>query len=63
MSIDNCVFLSQNQDLDEAAANLYAAMHEMDDKKYDLIIAERFPNIGIGISINDRLQRAQETNY
>lgn len=63
LSIDNCVFLSQNQDLDEAAANLYAAMHEMDDKKYDLIIAERFPNIGIGISINDRLQRAQETNY
>lgn len=50
--------LTNNKDLKEAAANLYAAMHRLDRKNLDLIIAEKFPNNSLGKSINDRLKRA-----
>lgn len=50
--------LTNNKDLKEAAANLYAAMHRLDQKNLDLIIAEKFPNKSLGKSINDRLKRA-----
>jgi L-threonylcarbamoyladenylate synthase len=50
--------LSNNKDLKEAATNLYAAMHRLDRKNLDLIIAEKFPNKSLGKSINDRLKRA-----
>ncbi|WP_396141943.1 L-threonylcarbamoyladenylate synthase [Flavobacterium sp.] len=50
--------LSNNKDLKEAATNLYAAMHRLDQKNLDLIIAEKFPNKSLGKSINDRLKRA-----
>jgi L-threonylcarbamoyladenylate synthase len=52
------IILSKNGSLQEAAANLYAAMHELDTKNLDIIIAERFSEFGLGKSINDRLQRA-----
>ena len=52
--------LSKKDDLDEAAQNLYDAMHELDASGFDFIIAEKFPNRGLGISINDRLFRAQK---
>ena len=41
-----------------AARNLYSAMHIMDQKGYDIIIAKLFPNDGIGNALNDRLTRA-----
>ena len=50
--------LSHKSSLEEAASNLYAAMHRLDQQNLDLIIAERFPDKGLGRSINDRLQRA-----
>jgi L-threonylcarbamoyladenylate synthase len=50
--------LSKNTDLKEAAANLYAAMHSLDTLNLDVIIAERFPDFGLGKTINDRLERA-----
>ncbi len=50
--------LSLKGDLKEAAKNLYAAMHRLDDKEIDIIIAEILPEKGIGKSINDRLKRA-----
>ncbi|MBD2766792.1 threonylcarbamoyl-AMP synthase [Hymenobacter sp. BT664] len=50
--------LSQNADLKEAAANLYAALHLLDKLNLDIIIAERLPDVGLGKSINDRLERA-----
>jgi L-threonylcarbamoyladenylate synthase len=50
--------LSTKGDLNEAAKNLYAALHRLDQKKLDAIIAEKFPNEGLGKTINDRLQRA-----
>ena len=57
---EKCILLSKNQNLKEAAQNLYAAMQELDNMGFDLIIAEKFPNIGIGKALNDKLLRAQE---
>ncbi|WP_425235572.1 L-threonylcarbamoyladenylate synthase [Ulvibacterium sp.] len=50
--------LSEKRDLNEAAKNLFAALHRLDQENLDIIIAQRLPNEGLGISINDRLERA-----
>jgi len=52
------IILSKKGSLQEAASNLYSAMHQLDHLNLDVIIAERFPLEGLGTSINDRLQRA-----
>jgi L-threonylcarbamoyladenylate synthase len=52
------IVLSKEGSLQEAAARLYDAMHELDTKNLDIIIAERFTEFSLGKSINDRLQRA-----
>jgi len=52
------IVLSKTGSLEEAAANLYDALHQLDKQHLDLIIAEEFPNYGLGKSINDRLTRA-----
>lgn len=51
-------FLSENESLKEAAANLYSTLIELDAMNLDVIIAGYVPNKGIGKSINDRLERA-----
>lgn len=51
--------LSPSRNLDEVARMLFATLHELDSLHLDLIIAERFPEEGLGGSINDRLRRAQ----
>lgn len=50
--------LSPSKNLKQAASNLYAALHRLDKYKLDIIIAERLPDEGLGITINDRLERA-----
>lgn len=60
-SLDNVVHkqvLSVKGDLQEAGKKLYAALHELDKQSLDLIIAERLPDVGVGRTMNDRLQRA-----
>lgn len=52
------IVLSESTDLQEAASKLYDALHQLDKQELDIIIAERFPDKGLGKSINDRLQRA-----
>lgn len=52
--------LSEKGDQEEAAKNLYAAMHYLDSLDLDLIVAEMFPDEGIGLAINDRLRRAAD---
>jgi len=52
------IVLSKKGSLQEAASKLYDSLHELDDQKLDVIITERFPDSGLGKSINDRLQRA-----
>ncbi|RCW93271.1 L-threonylcarbamoyladenylate synthase [Winogradskyella arenosi] len=55
------VVLSENGDLNEATAHLYEALHQLDQENLDLIIAEEFPDYGLGKSINDRLTRATKS--
>ncbi len=50
--------LSENGDLAEAAANLFAMLHEADQKGYKGIAVMDIPRGGIGAAINDRLTRA-----
>lgn len=57
-AISHQEILSPTGDLNEAARNLYAALHRLDHLNLDAIIAERFPEHGLGKTINDRLQRA-----
>ncbi len=59
---NNQEILSETGNLDEAAHNLYQALHRLDNLKLDRIIAERVPDVGIGIAINDRLERAANEN-
>ena len=57
-TITTQIILSKDGDMVEAASKLYDAMHDLDHQNLDVIIAERFPDFGLGKSINDRLQRA-----
>ncbi len=57
-NIDFKIVLSQENNLQEAASNLYDALHQLDEQELDIIIAERLPDYGLGKSINDRLERA-----
>ncbi len=50
--------LSATENLEEAAANLFKMLRALDAKKPKSIAVMEIPNIGIGIAINDRLQRA-----
>ena len=50
--------LSEAGDLNEAAANLFRMMHELDRSENKRIAVMNIPGTGIGIAINDRLKRA-----
>lgn len=52
------IVLSPSGTMEEAASHLYRALHQLDKEKLDIIIAEKFPDFGLGKSINDRLKRA-----
>ena len=57
-SIAHQIILSPSANLAEAAQGLFAAMRALDQLPLDLIIAEPFPEEGLGRAINDRLRRA-----
>ncbi len=50
--------LSATGNLHEAASNLFSALRELDRSEAEIILAEKFPDEGIGMAINDRLSRA-----
>lgn len=54
----NTYCLSESENLIEAAAHLFNAMHLADQDNSELIIVGPIPNKGIGRAINDRLMRA-----
>jgi L-threonylcarbamoyladenylate synthase len=56
--ISSTINLSINGDLVEAATNLFSILRSIDDLKLNNVAVAKIPNIGIGIAINDRLQRA-----
>ncbi len=63
LATNKYIELSTFENLEEAAKNLYAAMHQLDAMNFEIIFAEKFPEIGLGITINDRLYRAQEEHF
>ena len=58
--VEHQEILSSSGNLNEAANKLYAAMHRLDKLNLDLIIAEAFPDRGLGKTLNDKLQRASK---
>lgn len=54
----NTINLSMNANLQEAAANLFAALRALDKPNYTGIAVMPIPEEGLGLAINDRLQRA-----
>ena len=50
--------LSKNNNLKEAANNLYKTMRKIKKKDYKSISVCKIPNFGIGRAINDRLRKA-----
>lgn len=50
--------LSPSGDLIEAAANLFALLHDADSMASRAIAVAPVPNAGLGLAINDRLRRA-----
>jgi L-threonylcarbamoyladenylate synthase len=61
IDVEHQFVLSSKGDLSEAAQNLFGTMRKLDNMNYDIIIAENFPNTGLGVAINDRLKKAQIT--
>ena len=53
-----CEVLSESGDLAEAARHLFAVLRDMDGSDCEVIVAEEFPEEGLGRAINDRLRRA-----
>ena len=60
LSDKNYFYLSKNQNLKEAARNLYKTLRMIKKKKYKKIAVEKIPNKGLGQAINDRLIRASK---
>lgn len=54
----NCLYLSENGDLNEAAQNFFGYLRKLDASSVNEIRAELLPEIDIGRAINDRLRRA-----
>jgi L-threonylcarbamoyladenylate synthase len=52
------LILSENNQLEEAARNLYAILHSADALGLNKIYIEPFLNQGLGLAMNDRLARA-----
>ena len=56
----NYYYLSKKNNLNEAAKNLYSILRKIKKDGYKMIAVEKIPNIGIGKTINDRLNRASK---
>ena len=56
----NYYYLSKNNNLREAAKNLYKTLRMIKKRKFKSIAVEKIPNKGFGEAINDRLIRASK---
>ena len=59
---DGDLNLSPSGDLREAASNLFAMLHQLDQKRPKFISIAPIPNHGLGFAINDRLVRAAHSS-
>ncbi|HCR36807.1 MAG TPA: threonylcarbamoyl-AMP synthase [Opitutae bacterium] len=58
LNAPNVKYLSKNGSLEEASRNLYKVLRELDKENFKKIFIEKAPNEGLGIALNDRLNRA-----
>ncbi|MDX5418511.1 MAG: threonylcarbamoyl-AMP synthase, partial [Hymenobacteraceae bacterium] len=56
--LEHQVVLSRSGDMQEAASKLYDTLHYLDSLELDCIIAEKLPEYGLGLTINERLKKA-----
>jgi len=59
-NLKNYYYLSKKKDLKQAAKNLYSLLRKIEKDGYKMIAVEKIPNVGIGKTINDRLERASK---
>lgn len=52
--------LSDCSDQRQAASRLYETMRRIDTRGYRLIVAQRLPDSGVGLAVNDRMHRASK---
>jgi len=60
IKLKNYYYLSKKNDLKQAAKNLYSLLRKIKKDGYRMIAVEKIPNIGIGKTINDRLNKASK---
>ena len=60
ITFKNYYYLTKKNDLKQAAKNLYSLLRDIKKEGYKMIAVEKIPNIGIGKTINDRLNRASK---
>ena len=55
---DVAIKFSFQGDFENASKNLFSYLHFLDQQDIDLIICERFPANDLGLTLNDRVDRA-----
>ena len=60
VTLKDYYYLTKKNDLKEAAKNLYSTLRKIKKNRYKTIAVEKIPSIGIGKTINDRLNRASK---
>ena len=60
INLKNYYFLSKKNNLNEAAKNLYSCLRKIKNDGYKSIVVEKIPKMGLGKTINDRLNRASK---
>ena len=60
ITLKNYFYLSTNNNLNEAAKNLYSCLRKIKNIGYKSIVVEKISNKGLGKAINDRLNRASK---
>ena len=60
ITFKNYYYLSKKNELKKAAKNLYSLLRRIKKDGYKMIAVEKIPNIGIGKTLNDRLNRASK---
>ena len=54
----HCINLSQDSNLEEAAQNLYDSLIRLDNMNLNTIYCLKFPETGLGVTLNERLNKA-----
>ena len=49
--------ICEDDNLQICAANFFAGLRDLDSAGLDVIIARQFPEVGLGVALNDRLRR------